>query len=77
MTRGQKAKQAQTTYHDFVFGIRSGMSAHEILPQLQKAVPVQDLTAFRDGFYLNCRVIGTEREKYWSVAAALAKTFWM
>jgi hypothetical protein len=73
MTRGQKATAAQAKYHNFFFGIRSGTKAYELLPQLQETIPVSDLTSFRDAFYLQCRIIGSEREKYWNVAAAMER----
>lgn len=75
MTKGQLREQASSKYHDFVFGLRSGTPAHEIEPKLRETVPPEDLTAFRDAFYLHCRVVGSERDKYWTVAAALQNQF--
>jgi hypothetical protein len=72
MTRGRRAQLAKEKYDEFFDElVLNHLQAHQILPKLQDRIPVSDLTAFRDAFYLRARIIGTERDKYWAVAGAI------
>ena len=72
MTRGERAKEAREKYQEIFDEIVLGhTAAHQIKGILQKHISLRDLTAFRDAFYLRVRIIGSEQEKYRSLAAAI------